>query len=288
MRYKFGGIVFSKNKNTISHYGFKIIYDPVSKIKTDPFTTIYFGEIFGKTKIDNVVIKIVKDSCKEQSQLKNELSIFMRTEGKEISRFIPKKYAFISNETESILVTENVGPSLEQLLKKVHRLPIQTCLSILYQGIEALQALNNAGFVHNDIKTGNICMSNGNIKLIDFGITWKFAENKYGYQAMQNYINGSPYYVSPEIFYGKKSSPTSRKHDLQSLLYVILELANGTLKWKELHYLKRKQIADLKDVFIVSEIYKIPEPFRNILIKYYNRVWNLKPYQAPDYKKLLK
>jgi hypothetical protein len=102
-------------------------------------------------------------------------------------------------------------------------------------------------------------------------------------------------YVTPDIFYLRGKAQLSRKHDLQSLLYVVLELANGTLKWKQDSkkvykdfMLQRKHIADLKDTFVVHEIDQISnQDFRNVLIYYYSYVWNLKVFQKPDYTRLL-
>jgi serine/threonine protein kinase len=289
-----------KNLEVLDYYGLKIIYDKNDKIASDPYTSIYFGSIYeNDVKKDDVVIKIVKDNLTELGQISNELSVLRRIENLDIAKYVPKKYSFLINDNERILVIERFGPSLEEIFKMYGKLSSTTCLSILYQGIKILQALNEAGFVHNDIKLGNLCIGlkdPQHLKLIDFGISWVFPEEP-SYVQTHHSINGTPYYVSPEIYYGKNVIPVSRKHDLQSLLYVILELANGSLKWKEIILedvpenkmnMKRKKIADLKETFIVSEIYKIEEvKFRNFLLSYYNIVWNIPLYSQPPYKKIL-
>ena len=290
----------NKNLEVLDYYGLKIIYYKNEKIASDPFTSIYFGAVYeNDVKKDDVVVKIVKDNFTELSQISIELSVLRRVEHQNIAKYIPKKYSFLVNDNERILVIERFGPSLEQILNTYGKLSSSTCSAILYQGIEILQALNEAGFVHNDIKLGNMCIGlkdPEHLKLIDFGISWSFPE-KSSYVRTQHPINGTPYYVSPEIYYGKNLIPVSRKHDLQSLLYVILELVNGNLKWKEIlledvpanaMYMKRKKIADLKETFIVSEIYKVEElKFRNLLLSYYDIVWNIPLYEQPPYKKIM-
>lgn len=278
------------------------LYYPKDRIATDEYTTVYFGEAFkGSRKVKDVVVKIVSaDSFEETSQLKNENLVFQQLYKTAVSPYIPEVYVFrVSSSTRRhyTLISERVGPSLESFIDK--QLSIKTCLSILYQGIEALEALHSTGYVHDDIKSGNMCIGLGdpqNLKLIDLGVSMKFMESASSVPRYEDRHNGSPYYVSPEIWYGRDLQPVSRKHDLQSLLYVILELYNGSLPWKSLRiegapykYVAgiKKKIAEQKEIFIVREIYNISDRrAREILIYYYDFVWSLGPFQNPGYRNL--
>ena len=62
------------------------------------------------------------------------------------------------------------------------KLPVRLALQISKQLIEAAQHVNRAGYVHRDIKPGNILMKHHTVKLADFGsainrhteiLTWK-------------------------------------------------------------------------------------------------------------------
>jgi serine/threonine protein kinase len=311
---KFGGATFSKRQPlppslhpddlpyVIIDNGISYLYYPRDKIATDEFTTVYFGEAFkGPRKVKDVVVKIVSaDSYEETSQLKNENIVFGQLYNSAVRPYIPEIYLFrVSSGTRPYytLISERVGPSLETFINK--QLSIKTCLSILYQGIEALEALHNTGFVHDDIKSGNMCIGLSdpqNLKLIDLGLCMKFMESATGIPRYEDRDNGSPYYVSPDIWYGRNVQPVSRKHDLQSLLYVFLELYHGTLPWRSIRLEgveykfvagRKKQIADQKQIFIVQQIDNILDPkAREILIYYYNLVWSTGPFDKPNYKKL--
>jgi serine/threonine protein kinase len=274
---KFGGILYSRPKlNTpdeyysFTDYDITYIYTHKNAISTDDYTTIYFGEAYinGK-KIDDVVIKQVNsNNLTEYGQLSNELSVSRRITGTSATKYVPKVYTFIPPRTSKdryyTLVFERVGPSLERILLN-GKLPIKTCFSILYQGVEALEALHSAGFVHSDIKTGNICIGlhdPQNLKLIDMGISITYGDSP-DVLRLEDRDNGSPYYVSPNIWHGKNLEPISRRHDLQSLLYVFLELYHGKLPWRSVVLdnvplssiaARKKQIADQKEIFIISLI----------------------------------
>ena len=51
------------------------------------------------------------------------------------------------------------------------------------------------GLIHRDLKTGNLLLSNGIVKLGDFGISKLLASKQSAAQTMV----GTPYYMSPEI-----------------------------------------------------------------------------------------
>jgi serine/threonine protein kinase len=274
-------------------------------ISTDEYTTIYFGEALNKRgkKLADIVIKIVKKVAPtEVNQLKNESLIVNGLAGTPVAKYIPARYDFIAmdNSPEYILVSERVGPSLESLLKKYQTFSINSCLSVLYQGLEALAALHDTGFSHEDIKTGNMCIGlrdPQNLKLIDLGISIKYMVSKNAYPRFEDPTNGTPYYVSPDVWYGKGTTPVSRKHDLQSLLYVVLELYHGDLPWKKIKMeginiskvpAARKQIADAKEAFIVELIYSTLDPvFIKILVNYYSKIWELHSFETPPYAKLM-
>ena len=312
---KFGGLAVSKQLSNLpfsgmhfmERWGLNYIYYEKDKIMSDPDTSIYFGRVTDNTgnKIDDIVVKVVSENSREVEQLMNENNKLNIIETTSVAKYIPRKYDFIvpeySHDNTYKLIMQRVGKSLESISAK-QKISAKTCLSIMYQAIEALQALHEAGvgFAHNDIKPGNMCIGlkdPNNLKLIDLGISEQYSKLRENYPRVQNRINGSPYYVSPEIWYGKDFMPVSRKHDLQSLLYVILELYHGSLPWKNITMqgvnwsqvpAARKQIADYKDTAVVSEIDKIRDPeFVNVLIQYYTIVWNTGLFKKPGYKKLM-
>ena len=70
------------------------------------------------------------------------------------------------------LVMELVeGEPLAAILARERRLPAERTLDILEQAGTALQAAHQRGYVHRDVKPGNILIApNGQVKLTDFGI----------------------------------------------------------------------------------------------------------------------
>jgi serine/threonine protein kinase len=122
------------------------------------------------------------------------------------------------------LVMEQVqGKDLATVLLDLNKLPWQEALRIGAQVAQALQAANEHGIVHRDIKPQNIMItSQGSVKVLDFGIARSQA-----YPTMtQDNIVGSPNYISPEQATGKQIDIRS---DIYSLGVVLYEALSGGL-----------------------------------------------------------
>jgi serine/threonine protein kinase len=105
------------------------------------------------------------------------------------------------------LVTEYLdGEDLERRLRRVRRLPLPEVVELVGQVTSALAAIHAKGFVHRDLKPGNIflvSMEGGTdfVKLVDFGIS-KVRTSDSGL-TKQATVVGTPEYMSPEQASGR-------------------------------------------------------------------------------------
>lgn len=117
------------------------------------------------------------------------------------------------------------GKSLRQLLDTQNRLsPELTC----HIGIAVARALDNAhhaGFIHRDVKPGNIMITpDGRVLLTDFGIAKGLHGDGTDDLTSDNIMMGTAKYLSPEQVRGKK---LDGRADLYSLGLVLYECLAG-------------------------------------------------------------
>ncbi|MFT6761517.1 MAG: tRNA A-37 threonylcarbamoyl transferase component Bud32 [Candidatus Aldehydirespiratoraceae bacterium] len=117
------------------------------------------------------------------------------------------------------------GKSLRQLLDTQNRLSPELTILI---GTSVAQALDNAhaaGFVHRDVKPGNIMITpDGRVLLTDFGIAKGLHGDGSDDLTSDNIMMGTAKYLSPEQVRGKK---LDGRADLYSLGLVLYECLAG-------------------------------------------------------------
>ena len=121
------------------------------------------------------------------------------------------------------------GESLDTILQRDGKLPIQRSLTILRQVALALNAAHKEGIIHRDLKPENIFIVNRKdgsqfVKVLDFGIA-KVSQDGTGSKLTRTgVVFGTPQYMSPEQAQGKKIDARS---DIYSLGVVAYEMVTG-------------------------------------------------------------
>ena len=119
------------------------------------------------------------------------------------------------------LVMELVeGEPLAAILANHHRLSAEQTLDILEQAGLALQAAHERGYVHRDVKPGNIMIGpTGTVKLTDFGIA-KAADA--APVTRSGMVMGTAHYIAPEQALGAEAEPASDVYSLAVVGYECL------------------------------------------------------------------
>ena len=150
--------------------------------------------------------------------------------------------------------------------------------------LDALSHLSKKGYLHLDIKAENIMRKNGRWYLIDYGIAERFDTTTETTINPKKAGNGTPWFMARDAHKGLMS----RKADLESLVYTLVELEGHKLPW---HREKRKGEKDkdyLQDVLESKQ--EFFDNYKNLnLPQYYNiieYVDKLQPGTEPKYEDL--
>jgi casein kinase I homolog HRR25 len=213
-------------------------YKLVAKVGAGAFGKIYSG--FDIESGDPVAVKfeIPKPNCKRQ--LVKEYQIYQSMSGSLSinKRPWPKAYQIGQTKTGSLLmVMELLGKSLDALVRPVTPAALAyIALNVLH----SLQCFHEKGFVHRDIKLGNLLLTRNSlfpdVVLVDYGLATKVkAADHY---ADGKGLKGTVRYTSINTHLGVQQNI---RDDLQSFGYVLLQLAGADIPWFEVRKSSDKQ-----------------------------------------------
>ncbi len=204
------------------------------------------------------------DSANQQVALKT-IAMDIRTDEMFLARFrqeayehrklrhksIVPIYDFFAEDDCLFLVMPFIpGGSLEDLLEREGKLPVQQALDISVQILEALDFAHQNMLIHRDVKPSNILMDNDRAYLTDFGIALPIGKTRLTTGAG---LLGTPGYMSPEQI----TTPLDVDHltDVYSFGCVLYEMLAGRppfvaegMNAGDVRYRLQRQIVDEQPV----------------------------------------
>ncbi|MDZ4862342.1 MAG: protein kinase [Gemmatimonadota bacterium] len=117
------------------------------------------------------------------------------------------------------------GESLQQRLQRETRLPVDEAVRLTAEVADGLAHAHTAGFIHRDIKPGNILLSHGHAVLADFGVARALDASGADRLTETGLSVGTVAYMSPEQ---AGAGRLDGRSDIYSLGCVLYEMLAGT------------------------------------------------------------
>ena len=198
------------------------------------------GEVYKArdTRLDRIVaVKVLPASLAEDPEFRHRFDREART----ISQLTHPHICTLYDVGDGFLVMEYLeGETLADRLQR-GQLPVNEAVRIAMQIAEALDQAHRAGIVHRDLKPGNVMLTKGGAKLLDFGlakpgVTQGFAARATAATARdatptmttppnitgQGAILGTIQYMAPEVLEGAEADARSDIFAFGCVLYEML------------------------------------------------------------------
>ncbi|QEH32067.1 Serine/threonine-protein kinase StkP [Aquisphaera giovannonii] len=119
------------------------------------------------------------------------------------------------------------GPCLSAAIKRSGTMPVRRATRLIRQVLEATAYAHDRGFVHRDIKPGNLLLAGQgageSIKLADFGLARAYRESKFSGLTLQGEMGGTIAFAAPEQLTNfRESKPASDLYSIGATLYMML------------------------------------------------------------------
>lgn len=148
--------------------------------------------------------------------------------------YVVKYFASGQADRVFFFTMEFVGDSLLSRMRGRELVRLSEKINILYQTACALRTIHGKGFVHGDIKPGNILLKKNysnsfDVKLTDFGIAQRISKSNVIKAKPRERVPGTPKYLSPEQIY---QTAVDGRADIFSLGIVAYEMLSGSPPFK--------------------------------------------------------
>lgn len=129
-------------------------------------------------------------------------------------------FDFLEIENSYFLVMEYIeGESIGKIVKKQGPLEINFSLNIFKQILSGIAHAHSKGIIHRDIKPNNFILTEGEVKITDFGIAHIVSDSAH---TVAGTVLGTPKYMSPEQILGERVDHRSDVYSLGVSFYEIL------------------------------------------------------------------
>jgi len=256
-------------------------YKPIKKIGKGAFSKIY-----STIRLDDKSVFAMK------TEKRSSFNNFLETEAYYLFILkglgIPNLISYGHNKKYNILIETLLGKSLYDIFIKPRKpCNITNICLISIQIIERLEFIHSKDIIYRDMKPGNLLIGIKDpnvIYIIDYGLCKKYRSSKTGKHILPKDLKkfvGTLKYASSNVVKGKESS---RRDDLISLGFVLIQLYRRNLPWnlnfKDLDKTGYLNIIHSKETFEDGKLFKyLPEE----MIDYIKYVNNLRFEQDPDY-----
>jgi tetratricopeptide (TPR) repeat protein/tRNA A-37 threonylcarbamoyl transferase component Bud32 len=118
------------------------------------------------------------------------------------------------DEERQPYITMELYESARTLIEAARGAPLSLQIDMLVQVLQALAYLHRRGIIHRDLKPSNVLVTQGRVKLLDFGVS--------GERQQISGLAGTLFYMAPELLRGEPASEASDLYAFGVMCYEVL------------------------------------------------------------------
>lgn len=161
---------------------------------------------------------------------------------------VANAYEYVQNTEQNLIVMDLLGINLAKARRCLdQRYDLKVAIQILMEMVTAVHGVHKRGFIHRDVKASNFVMDkeNSQVYIVDFGLAKKHLDSNNNPVPKRKSADfrGT---VSFASLHAHLSIDLSRRDDLWSLYFTMLDFLNEKLEWREQRDYTIAQVKDIK------------------------------------------
>jgi serine/threonine protein kinase len=251
-------------------------YSLVRQLGRGAFGVVWLAEKRTAIATTNFALKVAIDQEPDLDAIRQEASLWKQAGGH------PNVLPIIEADIYDgyVVIVSEYAPhgSLEDRLTQSGRpLAIDKSAEIVSGVLGGLQHLHIQGIIHRDLKPANILFQGETPRLADFGIARVLKTNSYSAT-----VAGTPAYMAPEVFDGKRSVQT----DIWAAGVILYRLVSGRLPYPQSDLMALLAAIVSRDADPLPS--SIPSPIQEIITRAINRDTTQRYKSATEMRKALR
>jgi serine/threonine-protein kinase len=198
-------------------------YTLIRKIGKGGFGEVWLAERRTELVTTQVALKFSLDENIDLATVKNEAAVWAQASGH--PNVLPIIEANIYDGHVAIVSEYAPDGSLEELLRQKGGLPIRRAVEMTVGILSGLQFLHTKQIVHRDVKPANVLLQGETPRLTDFGVSRLVKHTA----SLSQTIAGTPKYMAPEAFDGKRTPQT----DIWAVGVMLYQMVTGQLPYPQ-------------------------------------------------------
>jgi serine/threonine protein kinase len=184
---------------------------------------VYMGNKAGKT----VALKVISSSELNNPRVKSRFVQEVQSLSLLRTPYVAPLLDFDLDAKNPWYAVEYISDmSLSDVIKTTGSFTGKNWWNLAHNLLMALAAIHNAEVIHRDLKPGNIMISRGTPRLIDFGLAKPIADSVEKYHSTKiDQVMGTPHYMSPEQW--KRTKDVDGKTDVWAIGVTLIDAAGG-------------------------------------------------------------